>query len=212
MFEDEEDKKEYLEQLSSLSVEELQQKFKATEIEQNEDIIATNKLKSNLKSKILKQNKRILELEIELEIPGSAELSSWDLEDFDSMTTDDVPDGSVEELQNRIKKNDEKIANYEERLQSIMIEETTKKQDELNGLISELSELDSESAEEIRSAISDSVSGASPSKEQYQTICELIGRCNEKLKSLLISRIMKQQEILNAQYEQMDLYSQREYL
>lgn len=113
----------------------------------------------------------------------------------------DVPeDILMEDLQDTINNNDQLIAGLKQKLQSFM-------QGKIQGLISEISELDPKVAEQLTMRFKQFSSDAS--LDQYEENSRFIEECNQHLKPLLIQKIMEQQSIITAQENEMSQYEQK---
>lgn len=113
----------------------------------------------------------------------------------------DVPeDKTIENLQNTINNNDQLIANFKQKLHTLM-------QEKIHGIIEEVSELEPESAEQLTREFQQFDSA--DSIDQYAESSKFIETCNQRLKSLLISKIMEQQRTIESQENEMSQYEQK---
>ncbi len=115
---------------------------------------------------------------------------------------DMAEDESIENLQNTVESNDHLIAYYKGKLQPFM-------QGKIQSLIAEISELDSESAKQLD--VEFQALGSNTSLDQYEESSKFIENCSQRLKSLLISKVMEQQKTIEAQESEMSLYGQKEH-
>ena len=80
-------------------------------------------------------------------------------------------------------------------------------QEKIHGIIEEVSELEPESAEQLTREFQQFDSA--DSIDQYAESSKFIETCNQRLKSLLISKIMEQQRTIESQENEMSQYEQK---